>query len=80
MLGVVVNGVGRSAGGYGYDKYNYGYSYQTYEYAPKNYNNDAYYRQDDNGEGEGDNKGYPQNRKNHSPGKASRFFGWLFSR
>jgi len=76
VLGVVVNGVGRDAEGYGYDKYHYGYSYQAYEYAyANNGDDDAYYRQDG-----ADGQDAAGDRKTRTGSKSRGFFGWLFNR
>jgi succinoglycan biosynthesis transport protein ExoP len=75
VLGVVVNGVGRNAEGYGYDKYHYGYSYQSYEYAYANGDADAYYKQDGT-EGQ-DGTEDQKSRKRH---RSRGFFRRLFNR
>jgi succinoglycan biosynthesis transport protein ExoP len=75
VLGVVVNGVGRDAEGYGYDKYHYGYSYQSYEYVYANGDADAYYRQDDT-----QGQDATEDQKSGTGHKSRGFFGRLFNR
>jgi capsular exopolysaccharide synthesis family protein len=61
VLGIVVNGVGRDAGGYGYDGYRYGYSYKSYSYYSYEDQNAAYY-EPDGAEGGGQQAGGPRRR------------------
>jgi succinoglycan biosynthesis transport protein ExoP len=75
VLGVVVNGVGRGAEGYGYDKYHYGYSYKSYEYAYSNGDEDAYYKQDGT-----DGQDATEDQKSRTGHRSRGFFGRLFNR
>jgi polysaccharide biosynthesis transport protein len=76
VLGVVVNGIGRNAEGYGYDKYHYGYSYQSYEYAYTNNGDDAAYYTQDGTEGQE----VTEDKKGSKEHRSRGFFGRLFNR
>jgi capsular exopolysaccharide synthesis family protein len=71
VIGVVVNGVGRDAKGYGYDNYRYGYTYRYEDYSNRD-QNDPYYSSEADGEG-GAQTGEEAPAGQGSPGSAQPF-------